>query len=648
MLPPKCDGSEPLPWLAKLCEYFEFYEIPLADRLHRVTSMLEGSALSWFIWRMRGGLIDGWEDFVEKFKIRFAPLHALDYISLAKTSEKARDTFVHMKKDLVAFSAPTVEDIDALKGSSTSSHIKDDDYSGSGIIDEGGGALAANYGANIERDEPSNKSDSTSRELYVPLNASVRMKIAEYEALASMEKVADADKKQVANLISFDDTIKLFDLVDVVNTEHLVSPRATTYAMGPVSFSPTLLQEPSSVKIQRVDCSFGLALSLQSRSTSGSLHLEDKAFEKVLVNVTGVAEENLQSLFHAGLKSHLQHEIMLHKPGSLSASFALTRELEVKYLAWTSALPTRSGNFREAIPAKPTAPAQAVPLLPSLEAKPPPRATPTTGLPVRRLSYAERKARDAKGLCYNCDEKWVKGHSCGRFLLLLEDDDEEEILSSVDDTVLSADVSSLHSLVMAPRSLRMSGMLGAVVVDVLIDGGSTHNFVHTSLVARAQLPVSNIPPFRVYVGNDESLLCTRQCLNVSLLLQGFQFTVDVYVLPIHGPDMVLGVQWLQLLGRVTHDYANLIMEFTWQDKAVSLRGDPISPKPVSLHHFNGLCTANQVAACYELLIFPSPNIAPAEGEHWPTDLPEEIEMRKKGGIYGDGKGTKRANLGFRP
>ncbi|VFQ83721.1 unnamed protein product [Cuscuta campestris] len=211
-LPPKCDGSEPFQWLVKLCEYFEFYEIPLADRLHRVTSMLEGSALSWFNWRMRGGLIDGWEDFVEKFKIRFAPLHALDYISLAKTSEKARDTVVHMKKDLVAFSDLTVEDIDASKGSSTSSpikdssarsHIKEGNYNGPSIVGDDGGALDDDYG---------------------------------YDVLASVEKVANADKKQVDNFISFDDTIKLFDLIDVVKTEHLVSPIGTTYAMRPVSF----------------------------------------------------------------------------------------------------------------------------------------------------------------------------------------------------------------------------------------------------------------------------------------------------------------------------------------------------------------------------------------------------------------------------
>ncbi|VFQ96012.1 unnamed protein product [Cuscuta campestris] len=104
----------------------------------------------------------------------------------------------------------------------------------------------------------------------------------EYEVLASIVKMANADNKRVDKLILFNDTIKLFDIVDVVKTEHLlVSPRANTYMLRVLShISITLLHEPRWLKIPRVDCSFGLALSLQSRSMNGSLHLEDKVVFK--------------------------------------------------------------------------------------------------------------------------------------------------------------------------------------------------------------------------------------------------------------------------------------------------------------------------------------------------------------------------------
>ena len=39
--------------------------------------------------------------------------------------------------------------------------------------------------------------------------------------------------------------------------------------------------------------------------------------------------------------------------------------------------------------------------------------------------------------------------------------------------------------------------------------------------------------------------------------------IDFYVLPIEEPEIVLGYQWLHMLGLVVHDYPALSMEFTW-------------------------------------------------------------------------------------
>ncbi|VFR01225.1 unnamed protein product [Cuscuta campestris] len=205
-------------WLAKVCAYFEFYEIPLVDRLNRVTSMLEGSALAWFNWRMRGGLIDGWEDFVKKFQIRFAPLHDLDYVCFEKTSEKSRDTFAHMVENANTLPAPTVEDTNEPKESSEESFINEDNDSGSDVIDNDGGVIDGDDGANITSGMLSYKTDSTPRELHVPLNALMGVEIAKYDVLESVDKVASENCNQAAQLISLD-TIKLFDLV---KSQHLV------------------------------------------------------------------------------------------------------------------------------------------------------------------------------------------------------------------------------------------------------------------------------------------------------------------------------------------------------------------------------------------------------------------------------------------
>ena len=44
-------------------------------------------------------------------------------------------------------------------------------------------------------------------------------------------------------------------------------------------------------------------------------------------------------------------------------------------------------------------------------------------------------------------------------------------------------------------------------------------------------------------------------------LQGITFSLTLYSLPIAGLDMVLGIQWLEMLGFVVYNWKQLTMEF---------------------------------------------------------------------------------------
>ncbi|GJR38751.1 hypothetical protein Tco_1214435 [Tanacetum coccineum] len=67
----------------------------------------------------------------------------------------------------------------------------------------------------------------------------------------------------------------------------------------------------------------------------------------------------------------------------------------------------------------------------------------------------------------------------------------------------------------SPRSLRLLGK-----VDILIDNGSTHNFVQPGVVERMKIPVKNTKLFKVYIGNVETLLYKNLCAQVTLEIQG--------------------------------------------------------------------------------------------------------------------------------
>ncbi|VFQ85068.1 unnamed protein product [Cuscuta campestris] len=321
----------------------------------------------------------------------------------------------------------------------------------------------------------------------------------------------------------------------------------------------------------------------------------------------------LVSMFVTGLKQPIQHEVNLRNPTTLPSAFALARELEACHVDAATVL--SPGSRRSWPPRSPAAGAScilptppATTRLPLVTAHFPGLSSPAP-LPVVRVSAEEKAERNKKGLCWCCDEKWIPGHNCKRrFLLLMKpnatdgvDPGPPEDSAPVDDpTLINSDISSIHSLAgsPSPRSLKITGSVHNFAVQVLLDSGSTHNFVHPTVAERLALVLHPVPPFRVYVGNGDSLRCSYSCPRTPLMLHDHLFDIDLFLLEIHGPDMVLGVQWLQTLGKVSHDYANMTMEFMWKGKPVTLRGDAPGPKPIS---FSQLCLLAGDASAYDLL-----------------------------------------------
>ncbi|VFQ76085.1 unnamed protein product [Cuscuta campestris] len=237
------------------------------------------------------------------------------------------------------------------------------------------------------------------------------------------------------------------------------------------------------------------------------------AFESLLNKVSGVPEATLISMFVAGLKQPVQRELNLRNPTTLQSAFALARELSACHQEaavtfgtsprrpWPNRPPPSSAGIL------PTPPPQTrtAPGLP----KPPDRPFPGN-LPVVTVFPAEKAERSKKGLCWWCEEKWDRSHNCRRrFLALMRPDDEEELPPTSEPTpdmpdptaVITGDVSSIHSMSGSPnpRSLKLAGSVNGKGVQVLLDSGSTHNFIHPGVAERLSLVLHPVSPFRVYV-----------------------------------------------------------------------------------------------------------------------------------------------------
>ena len=84
-------------------------------------------------------------------------------------------------------------------------------------------------------------------------------------------------------------------------------------------------------------------------------------------------------------------------------------------------------------------------------------------------------------------------------------------------------------------------------------------------------------------------------------MKGHVFSMDLFVLQIEGPDVVLGIQWLQKLGRVAHDYSASSIDFCWEGKHVTLHGDLTDlPSLISLHQFPALIQSSEMHSLFKI------------------------------------------------
>lgn len=185
--------------------------------------------------------------------------------------------------------------------------------------------------------------------------------------------------------------------------------------------------------------------------------------------------------------------------------------------------------------------------------------------------------RREKGLCFNCDDKFQPSHKCkAKFLMMLSTDEKflasdgqqedlynnpqnfQEPHSPNSQVSLYALEGTVHS-----KTSRILGWIGKSSIYVLIDGRSTYNFLQERMAKFLGLPTTSSQPFSVLVDNMEVLHCSEMCPKVPLFLNNIRFDIDIFVSPIQGAKVVLGVQWLKLLGPIVTDCSILSMTFNW-------------------------------------------------------------------------------------
>nr|GEX31237.1 protein ALP1-like [Tanacetum cinerariifolium] len=159
-------------------------------------------------------------------------------------------------------------------------------------------------------------------------------------------------------------------------------------------------------------------------------------------------------------------------------------------------------------------------------------STNSTSKPPLRISDADRQSRYLKGECYRCGVKYGPGHRCKTDTLKVlevgeefEEQPNNEVEYVAGEPKEVAEI-SLHAILGKPhpRTMKVQGMLQSTEVIILIDGGSTHNFISYVLVKDLKL-------------NTQA------------------------VAPLGEADLVLGIQWLETLNTLQANWKEMFMIF---------------------------------------------------------------------------------------
>ncbi|GJX25621.1 retrotransposon-related protein [Tanacetum coccineum] len=366
-----------------------------------------------------------------------------------------------------------------------------------------------------------------------------------------------------------------------------------------------------------------------------TVQLYQEQFE-ALMNKVELSEAYAVSLFIGGLKDDISMSVRMFKPNTLTDVYCLAKmqeaTLQVVKTKHTALLTTPRTPFVQSAsyanrnvsyPPKSTTTTLALPA--------PTTAKPVYVQPRKQLTQKEIADKRAKNLCFYCDEKFVPGHKCSGQLFSLEicvDSNnseeyeleallEEPLVQNFGDSVPETPVISLHAMTgeTTYKTIRVKAYVGKHTIHSLIDSGSTHTFLDLGVAKKLGCKLRATCPMDVSVANGQIMRSLYECKGFTWTLQGVEFTSDVLILPLGGCEIVLGVQWLSVLGDIKWNFKDLVIDFVYNKRRMAQQGQLLCVYPNTLFSIDHTPTNPLCPQITELLesykeVFAVPNSLP--------------------------------------
>ncbi|KAA8519441.1 hypothetical protein F0562_013684 [Nyssa sinensis] len=245
-------------------------------------------------------------------------------------------------------------------------------------------------------------------------------------------------------------------------------------------------------------------------------------FEELANKTNGLSEEFFVSCFVSGLKDEIKAGVQMFRPRNVSQAMGLARLQEETIEALAKKNKVYSKSYNSSLPTSSK----------SMEPAPKPMESATA---VKKMTQKELEERRMKGLCYGCDEKYFRGHVCKKKqLFMIEAEEEEDVFEDVVQEMEKEDVQeelqiSVHALSgsLSYKTMRIKGKVKKNMVTILIDSGSTHNFLDPTMAKRTGASIQFTNPLTVVVADGTKLQSKAVVKEFQWVMQGTTFTADM-------------------------------------------------------------------------------------------------------------------------
>lgn len=195
----------------------------------------------------------------------------------------------------------------------------------------------------------------------------------------------------------------------------------------------------------------------------------------------------------------------------------------------------------------------------------------------------------------SADESW-----------LMEMEEQTENITEEIPSIITSDESpsgiSMHAFEghLNPSTFKLEGFIKSQTISILVDLGSTHNFIQIETAIRLKLVIHAIKPFTVATSGEEKIICDKMCKNVEIKIQGVIVCMDIFLIKMSGSNVVIGIQWLKKVGNILSNYDNMKMSFTWENKEITWKDlEWISNEPLISGELKSLYASTREAyLCY--------------------------------------------------